>query len=171
MDSNCPLQTANCKLKFVTLQKIYLLTATSKKLFSYSLKAAILILAFYFIYHRITNNDDLKRFEKLIKGIDRTTAISVMSCVVLLMLVNWVAEAFKWKYITRELTRITYWQAIESVFCGLTWAVFTPNRIGEYGGRVMFLPNRKRIHGIFVMAIGSFGQNVITNVLGLSALI
>jgi len=34
----------------------------------------------------------------------------------------------------------------------------------------MFLPNRKRIHGMFVMAIGSFGQNVITNVLGLMAL-
>jgi hypothetical protein len=161
----------NHELQFVTLQKIYLLTATTKKLFSYSLKAAILILAFYFIYHRITSNDDLKRFEKLIRGIDRTTAIAVMSCVVLLMLVNWVAEACKWKYITRELTKITYWQAVESVFCGLTWAVFTPNRIGEYGGRVMFLPNRKRIHGIFVMAIGSFGQNVITNVLGLSALI
>jgi hypothetical protein len=152
------------------LQKIHLLTATAKKLLSYSLKAAILILAAYFIYHRITNNSDLKRFEKLVKGIKRTEAIAVMSCIVLLMLVNWVAEACKWKYITRKLAKITYWRAIESVFCGLTWAIFTPNRIGEYGGRVMFLPNRKRIHGIFVMAIGSFGQNVITNVLGLIAL-
>ena len=146
------------------------MTATVKKLLSYSLKATILILAFYFIYHRITNNNDLKRFENLVEGIDRTKAIAVMSCVVLLMLMNWVAEACKWKYITRQLTTITYWRAIESVFCGLTWAIFTPNRIGEYGGRVMFLPNRKRIHGIFVMAIGSFGQNVITNVLGLIAL-
>jgi hypothetical protein len=102
------------------LQKIYLLTATAKKLFSYSLKAIILILAFYFIYHRITNNTDLHRFEKLISGIDRDKAIFVMSCVILLMLVNWLAEAFKWKYITRELTNITTWQAIGAVFCGLT---------------------------------------------------
>jgi len=146
------------------------LTASAKKLLSYSLKAAILILAFIFIYNRISNNTNLHRFEILLKGIDHSRAMIVMSCVVLLMLVNWVAEAFKWKYITRELVAITSWQAIEAVFCGLTWAVFTPNRIGEYGGRVMFLPNRKRIHGIFVMAIGSFGQNVITNVLGLIAL-
>lgn len=152
------------------MQKIYLLTASAKKLLSYSLKAAILILAFIFIYNRINNNTNLHRFETLLKGIDHSRAILVMSCVVLLMLVNWVAEAFKWKYITRELVVITSWQAIEAVFCGLTWAVFTPNRIGEYGGRVMFLPNRKRIHGIFVMAIGAFGQNVITNVLGLIAL-
>jgi hypothetical protein len=44
--------------------------------------------------------------------------------------------------------------------------VFTPNRIGEYGGRVMFLPPRKRIHGVFAMAVGQLGQLVITNVLG-----
>jgi len=66
---------------------------------------------------------------------------------------------------------MSVWKAIESVFCGLTWAVFTPNRIGEYGGRVMFLPNRKRIHGVFAMAVGSFGQNVITNVLGAGAFV
>lgn len=147
------------------------MTATVKKLLSYSLKAAILILAFVFIYRRINDNTNLLRFENLLKGIDRGRAVFIMSCVVLLMFVNWVAEAFKWKYITRELVSITTWQSIEAVFCGLTWAIFTPNRLGEYGGRVMFLPNRKRIHGMFVMAIGSFGQNVITNVLGLTALI
>jgi hypothetical protein len=147
------------------------LTASAKKFLSYLLKAAILVLAFLIIYHRITNNENLKRFEMLIRGIKRYEAVSVMSCVILLMLVNWVTEAFKWKYITRELANITSWQAIEAVFCGLTWAIFTPNRIGEYGGRVMFLPNRKRIHGVFAMAVGSFGQNVITNTLGLIALI
>lgn len=147
------------------------MTASVKKLLSYSLKAAILVLAFIFIYRRINDNTNLLRFENLLKGIDRGRAVFIMSCVVLLMFVNWVAEAFKWKYITRELVSITTWQSIEAVFCGLTWAIFTPNRLGEYGGRVMFLPNRKRIHGMFVMAIGSFGQNVITNVLGLTALI
>jgi len=146
------------------------LTASAKKLLSYSLKAAILILAFVFIYRRIDSNDNLRRFEALIADIDRNRAIFVMSCVFLLMLVNWILESLKWKYLTRELVTITIWQAVEAVFCGLTWAVFTPNRIGEYGGRVMFLPNRKRIHGVFAMAVGSFGQNLITNLLGLSAL-
>src|SRR5581483_10065876 len=145
----------NYQLQFVTLQKIYLLTSGVKKLLSYSLKAAILILAFVFIYHRINSNENLKRFEKLISGINHFEAIAVMSAVAVLMLVNWIAEACKWKYITRELQAMSTWQAIEAVFCGLTWAVFTPNRLGEYGGRVMFLPNRKRIHGIFAMAVGS----------------
>ena len=152
-------------------QNTWDLTAAAKKLFSYLLKAAILVLAFTFIYHRINNNENLRQFEDLIGTISQTQVVITMSVVVLLMIVNWVLESLKWKYLTRELVRITAWQAIEAVFCGLTWAVFTPNRIGEYGGRVMFLPNRKRIHGVFAMAVGSFGQNVITNVLGLIALI
>jgi hypothetical protein len=127
-------------------------------------------LAFWFIYHRINNNKNLAQFEELITHVSRNQVIITMSFVVLLMVVNWVLESLKWKYLTRELAPITTWGAIEAVFCGLTWAIFTPNRIGEYGGRVMFLPNRKRIHGVFAMAVGSFGQNVITNVLGLIAL-
>ena len=153
------------------MQKFFLLTAAAKKLLSYSLKAAIIILAFVIIYRRVNNNENLRQFEKLIAAINHRRAFIVMTCVVLLMLVNWLTEALKWKYVTRELSNISNWQAIEAVFCGLTWAVFTPNRIGEYGGRVMFLPSRKRIHGVFAMAVGSFGQNIITNTLGLIALI
>jgi uncharacterized membrane protein YbhN (UPF0104 family) len=120
------------------LQKFFLLTAAAKKLLSYSLKAAIIILAFVIIYRRVNNNENLRQFEKLIAAINHKRAFIVMTCVVLLMLVNWLTEALKWKYVTRELSNISNWQAIEAVFCGLTWAVFTPNRIGEYGGRVMF---------------------------------
>lgn len=93
-----------------------------------------------------------------------------MLAVCLLMLVNWVLEAAKWKYLTRKLQRMTMWRAIEAVFCGLTWAIFTPNRLGEYGGRVLFLPPKKRGYGVFTMAVGSFGQNVVTNVVGATAL-
>src|SRR6202000_407629 len=91
------------------------------------------------------------------------------SDILLLMLVNWLLESFKWRYLSRKIETISAWGAIEAVFCGLTWAIFTPNRLGEYAGRVLFLPTRKRIHGVSAMAVGAFGQNVITNVLGLSA--
>jgi len=145
------------------------LTSSAKKIFSYLLKAVILVLAGLFIYHRVNNNTNLRQFETLISHITRTQVVTTMTLVVLLMVVNWVLESFKWQYLARTLVTISIWEAIEAVFCGLTWAIFTPNRIGEYGGRVMFLPNRKRIHGVFAMAVGSFGQNVITNITGLLA--
>jgi hypothetical protein len=144
--------------------------AASKKVLSYLLKAAILVLAFLFIYHQFLNkNTSLQQFETLISHISTNQVVITLSAVVLLMLVNWLLESLKWQYLSRKLVFISVWEAIEAVFCGLTWAIFTPNRIGEYGGRVMFLPNRKRIHGVFAMAVGAFAQNVITNVVGVLA--
>ena len=145
------------------------MTSSAKKIFSYLLKAVILVLAGVFIYQRVNNNANLKQFQTLISHISRNQVIATMTFVVLLMLVNWLLESFKWQYLARTLVTLSAWEAIEAVFCGLTWAIFTPNRLGEYGGRVMFLPNRKRIYGIFAMAVGSFGQNVITNITGVLA--
>jgi len=146
------------------------LTGRAKKLLSYLLKLGIIILAFWFIYHRIIkNNDNLRQFQNMVAHISYNKVVITMVFVVLLMILNWVLESLKWWHLTRRLAPMSVWRSIESVFCGLTWAIFTPNRFGEYGGRVMFLPNRKRIHGIFAMAVGSFGQNVITNVLGAAA--
>ena len=145
------------------------MTSLAKKIFSYLLKAVILVLAGVFIYQRVNNNANLKQFQTLISHISRNQVIATMTFVVLLMLVNWLLESFKWQYLARTLVTLSAWEAIEAVFCGLTWAIFTPNRLGEYGGRVMFLPNRKRIYGVFAMAVGSFGQNVITNITGVLA--
>lgn len=87
------------------------------------------------------------------------------------MFLNWFIEALKWKFLVKQIERISTWKAVESVFCGLTWAIFTPNRIGEYGGRVFFLSRHKRIFGAIAMGIGAIGQMVITNVLGALALL
>ena len=148
------------------------MTRAAKKLFSFLLKAGILVLAFAFIYHQyLQKGDSIKQFQQLISHISRQEVIITLSSVALLMLVNWILESFKWRYLTRHLEKISAWESIGAVFCGLTWAIFTPNRLGEYAGRVLFLPSRKRVYGVFAMAVGSFGQNVITNVLGLSALL
>lgn len=148
------------------------MTGRAKKISSYLLKLTILVLVFWFVYDRIVkDNKNLLEFENMVSALDRGRVIFTMLAVVLLMLVNWGLESLKWRYLTRSLSPMSVWQAVECVFCGLSWAIFTPNRLGEYGGRVMFLPNRKRIHGVFAMAVGSFGQNVVTNVLGASALV
>jgi flagellar biosynthesis protein FlhB len=147
------------------------LTRSTKKIVSYLLKAGILIVAGWFIYRQfIKKNNDLKQFEYFASHISTTQVIVTMGLVVLLMFLNWFFEALKWRYVTKALINISLWEAVEAVFCGLTWAVTTPNRLGEYGGRVMFLPPRKRVPGIFAMGVGSFSQGTVTNVLGVIAM-
>ncbi|QJD96422.1 hypothetical protein HH214_11350 [Mucilaginibacter robiniae] len=147
------------------------MTGTAKKWVSWLVKAVILVLAFTFIYRRLSNNQELKQFTALITTVSRTKAILILTLISLLMIVNYWFEAVKWRYLTSKWAPITLWQSIESVFCGLTLAIFTPNRWGEFGGRVMFLPPRRRIHGVFAMAVGTFGQLVITSVVGSASLL
>lgn len=146
--------------------KVKKLTSSYKKVLSYILKAAIVIFAFGFVYKKLASNENLKAFGGLLEKIPQQEIMLILGLVCFLMLVNWGIEALKWKRLIARIEQISIWRAIESVFCGLTWAVFTPNRIGEYGGRVFFLSPKRRIIGVVAMAVGNIGQMVLTNVFG-----
>ncbi|MGI4019921.1 MAG: hypothetical protein ACRYFA_00300 [Janthinobacterium lividum] len=143
----------------------------ARKTLSPLLKASIVLLTIWFVYRHINNNKNLGQFLNSINRIGKTQVYTALFSVTMLMFLNWLLEAFKWKYLTRLLEKMRLWKAIEAIFCGLTMAIITPNRIGEYGGRILYLPPRKRIHGIFAMAVGSFSQNTVTNVVGALSLI
>ncbi|QIL39013.1 hypothetical protein G7074_06770 [Pedobacter sp. HDW13] len=142
------------------------MTGKHKKILSLLIKAAIVLFAFWFIYHKLVANKNLSDFGTLLKDIDQLEITAVIGLVVLLMFVNWLLEAAKWKYLMSHIEAISFYRAIESVFCGLTMAIFTPNRLGEYGGRVFFLSPKRRIVGVVAMSVGSIGQLVLTNVFG-----
>lgn len=87
-------------------------------------------------------------------------------CIVL-MPVNWILEALKWKILIRPLVPITFYQSIKSVLSGVFLGVFTPARIGEYGGRMIHLPEEKRLGSIAATFYGSVVQNGIHVIVGL----
>lgn len=142
------------------------MTSKNKKILSVIIKAAIVIFAFWFIYHKLVANKNLHDFNTLLKNINQVEIIAVIGLVLFLMFVNWFLEAAKWKRLMKDIEQISFYRAIESVFCGLTLAIFTPNRLGEYGGRVFFLSPKRRIVGVVAMTVGNIGQLVLTNVFG-----
>ncbi len=146
------------------------MTSQYKKILSYLIKTVIVVFTFWIIYNKLSDNENLNSFGNLLKQIPQSEIIFVMTTVVVLMFLNWGLEALKWRRLVSGIEKISIWRSIESVFCGLTWAVFTPNRIGEYGGRVFFLSPKRRIVGVVAMAVGNIGQMVLTNVFGAIAL-
>ena len=142
------------------------MTGKNKKIFSILIKMAIVVFAFWFIYHKLIANKNLENFGTLLNDISPFEIFGVIGVVVMLMFVNWFLEAAKWKKLMNDVERISFYRAIESVFCGLTLAIFTPNRLGEYGGRVFFLSPKRRVVGIVAMTVGNIGQLVLTNVFG-----
>lgn len=156
---------------FVNIAERSPLNRQTKNNISIIIKIAVLVLAFGFIFQKLSDNQNINNFRLLTKSITSLNVGVVIITLFLLMFWNWFLEALKWKYLLRNVEKISTWRAVESVFSGLTWAVFTPNRIGEYGGRVFFLSPRKRVIGVISMSVGAIGQMVITNVLGSLALL
>ncbi len=82
------------------------------------------------------------------------------------MFVNWGLETRKWQVLLRHLHKISFWQAFKAILSGLAFALNTPNRIGEYGGRVLFIPEGKRVRAVSLTLAGSFSQLLVTLLLG-----
>lgn len=130
------------------------------------LKILVLVLATWYIITKVSDKSNIAKFKTLVVGLEQHSVVWTLILIVALMLVNWLLEVVKWRYLASKLEHISFWQAFQSVFCGLTWAIFTPNRIGEYGGRVLFLKPENRAKGAVAMGVGLFAQLVLTSVAG-----
>ena len=89
----------------------------------------------------------------------------------LLMFANWAMESLKWKISIASLQRISFIKAFRSVLSGCSVTMLTPNRMGEYGGRILYLEENNRLTAISVNILGSLSQLMITMVLGSISLI
>ena len=137
-----------------------------KKYLSIIIKIVIVFFSFYFIYHQLVEN---KSFEELDISvlIDTVKKNKVyLFGVILMMFLNWLVEALKWRYMISKIENISIMTAYRAVFTGITVSTFTPNRIGEYGGRVFCLEKGDRIKAVFITVLCSMSQLLVTILFG-----
>lgn len=79
---------------------------------------------------------------------------------------NWGLEAAKWRWLVGHLEPMGRWRAFAATLAGTSIGLVTPNRTGEFAGRVLFLAPENRWQGAFATVLGSMAQFVTTVVLG-----
>ena len=87
--------------------------------------------------------------------------------VLVLVPVNWGLEADKWRRLIQPVQQIRLMKAFAAVLSGVTLGLFTPNRVGEYGGRVLYLEPPNRWPAVALSLVGSYAQLYVTLVVGL----
>ena len=131
---------------------------TIKKTTSFILKIVIVFFSIYFLYVQFL----LKVEDNLINNFSIFSIIKsnlfTFFLVFFMMFINWIVEAFKWQFLINKVENISIWTSIKAVFSGITVSTFTPNRVGEYGGRIFCLSKADRIQSILITVIGSVGQ-------------
>jgi hypothetical protein len=85
--------------------------------------------------------------------------------------VNWAVETIKWQLCIRKIQKISFVTAFKAVLSGVSFSVSTPNRVGEYLGRVLYMDDGNRLRAIALTITGSISQLIITLVMGLIGLL
>ncbi|GAA4380423.1 lysylphosphatidylglycerol synthase transmembrane domain-containing protein [Hymenobacter koreensis] len=79
----------------------------------------------------------------------------------LLVPVNWGVEAWKWWRLAQYLEPVSFGRSFRAVLVGLTLGFVTPNRVGDYAGRILEMKNR-RPEALGAIFLGRYCQLLIT---------
>ena len=131
------------------------------------LKIGIIISTLSVVVYKVTNNKDV---EDIIEYYETVVAdsenISFIFMIIALMFLNWSIEAIKWNLLVNRIEQISFLRALSAIFAGITLGVFTPNRIGEYAGRVLWVKHKNRIIVALITLITSAAQIITTIIIG-----
>lgn len=123
------------------------------------------------IGYKLLYAQDLASMWHELTGAFTSGRIWIVAVVILLMPLNWILEVFKWQLLMKPAYKMNLATAVKAVLSGVTISLFTPNRIGEYGGRVLFVPARYNWRAVLATLVGSFSQNLVHIAFGLAALL
>jgi Lysylphosphatidylglycerol synthase TM region len=118
------------------------------------------------LYNEITHQENKAKAWQDIKNAfigEKSWEIYLAS---ILMLANWGIEAFKWQLLISPLQKVSFQTAFKAIFAGTSFAANTPNRVGEYFGRMIYIEEGKRLQSVALTVAGSFSQVLVTLICG-----
>lgn len=132
-------------------------------LINYFLGPVIFIVLSWSLYIQIKNQPDLAhRWGQIKESLYNWKLWMVLG----LMLINWGTEARKWQVLVQHVQKISLARAFKSVLSGCSITMLTPNRVGEYGGRILYVDDGNRIKAISLTIVGSISQFLVTMIMG-----
>jgi len=86
--------------------------------------------------------------------------------VLVLMPVNWMLETYKWQQLLRQHVQMKFKDALRGVLMGVSVGLFTPNGVGEFGGRMLVVSRKMRQYAASTSIVSSLSQLAITITIG-----
>jgi len=123
------------------------------------------------IFKQIKNQPHLEETWLNIKASFTDARVINLFLVFLLMFVNWSLEALKWKISVQNVQPVSFFRSLKAILSGVSFSVTTPNRTGEYLGRVLYMDEGNRLKVISLTVLGSLSQLIITVFFGLLGLL
>jgi len=138
---------------------------------NYVLGPLLFIWLSYSVFKQIKNQPNLEGSWLNIKASFTDSRVLNFILVFVLMFVNWSLEALKWKISVQGVQPVSFFRSLKAIFSGVSFSVTTPNRTGEYLGRVLYMDDGNRLKVISLTILGSISQLLVTILFGLLGLL
>jgi len=122
---------------------IFVLMTQSKKYISVLLKLIIAAILVYIVYRQLFIKHDFAILKSEFSNQLKEGRFSFFVMALLLVLVNWFLETMRWRNLVLQHHEISFKQAVSAILMGVTMGMISPQRIGEYAGRLMAVPAEK----------------------------
>ena len=127
------------------------------------LKIVIALLAYAFVAYRVYDQGFPKfKLATQLEGVN----LMLLFLVIVLMFINWLLEAVKWKRSLRGIQSISLRQAIGTALYGASVGLLTPNRIGDPIGRVALLDTKNKPQAAIAAVQCALAQQLATIAFG-----
>jgi len=144
---------------------------TKKILLNYILSPLLMIVLLWLIYRQVTNKGDFdtqwQSFKLHFLEGDKFLLVAVL----LMAPLNWMLEAAKWFRLLKKIQPIPYFRALASTLTGIAFAIVTPNKIGDFAGRILYVNNRNKLRAAIATLISNLSQTIVTYSFGIAGLI
>ncbi len=130
------------------------------------LQGVIIAVAYGFLYRELIGKMKAHELGELLGRSNDLAFILPLSIAFLLLFLNLGIEAAKWRFMIGKYEDVPFINSFKAVLSGVTVSVFTPNRIGEYFGRVFILKKLHPFKGVLITFVGSMGQLLVTVITG-----
>ena len=142
----------------------------AKQLLVLLIKLLIVGGAFYFIYNQLAHNDKLN-WVLFVEKFNKNKSFLGIIFLLLLSVLNRFFEILKWQNLVSYLHKITLFEATKQVLGALTAGLFTPNGIGEYGGKALFFEKSQAKNIVFLNLICNGVQVIVSVIFGVFGLL
>jgi hypothetical protein len=168
---HCAMQLYRRGLRaFIRVRRAYTRAVASRRL-NWLFRVLVLLLMSGVLWYELGHRNDLgamwAEFRRHLEGANWL----IVATTLLLMPLNWLAETEKWYQFVRHYEPMPRHRAVMAVLAGVSLSLFTPNRVGEYGGRMLFVRPANQWNAIIANLVGNFCQFIVllgTGVVGMA---
>lgn len=94
----------------------------------------------------------------------------ILLLALIMMPVNWILETIKWRGLVNQIQEISIIKSLKSILAGILLSLITPNRVGELGGKLIYIEKEKRSAVLYINSVCAMTQLLVTMLAGLFSL-